>query len=105
MFSRNSISAVIGGLALGAGIAVTVNSSGQEEPRAVLVPQQGTPPPAAASSGMKALAAERQELHVTALSADTFVTVKDHGDSQTVSVFKVDPRGQVHLGQKARFFY
>jgi hypothetical protein len=44
-------------------------------------------------------------LHVTGLAADTFVTVKDHGDAQTVSVFRLDPRGVSQLAYKARFFY
>jgi hypothetical protein len=42
---------------------------------------------------------------VQALSEDTFVAVKDHGDSQTVIVYKVDDKGAARLTHKARFFY
>ncbi|MCX7943831.1 MAG: hypothetical protein N2746_04920 [Deltaproteobacteria bacterium] len=39
------------------------------------------------------------------LSPDTFVSVKDHGDSQTVMIYKVDDQGKVRLTHKAKFFY
>lgn len=42
---------------------------------------------------------------LVSLSPDTFVSVKDHGDSQTVMVYKVDDQGKVRLTHKAKFFY
>ncbi len=42
---------------------------------------------------------------LVSLSPDTFVSVKDHGDSQTVMIYKVDDQGKVRLTHKAKFFY
>jgi len=42
---------------------------------------------------------------VESLSPDTFVSVKDHGSSQTVIVYKVDDKGMARLTHKAKFFY
>lgn len=42
---------------------------------------------------------------VVPLSPDTFVSVKDHGDSQTIMIYKVDDQGKVRLTHKAKFFY
>jgi hypothetical protein len=108
MFNRNVVSAMVGGMALGAGVAVTVmanaqyNGTGQPPggppPGAPLsVPLTPPPPGGGSSNGCG--------LQLTALAADTFVTVKDSGDSQTVSVFKVDPNGTNRLSHKAKFFY
>ncbi|MBN2358864.1 MAG: hypothetical protein JXR83_05380 [Deltaproteobacteria bacterium] len=36
---------------------------------------------------------------------DTFISLKDHGDSQTVIVYKVDDKGMARLTHKAKFFY
>jgi hypothetical protein len=41
----------------------------------------------------------------TALSADTFVSVKDQGDSQTVLIYKVDDQGNVRLTSKKKYMY
>ncbi len=41
----------------------------------------------------------------TRINDETFVSVKDHGDSQTVIVYKVDEKGVARLTHKARFFY
>jgi hypothetical protein len=101
MFSRSTISAMVGGMALGAGIAVAVLANAQEDgPRAVLIQQPGQP-----QAAPRGLPLDQQHLHVQPLSADTFVTVKDHGDAQTVSVFKLDPKGVSHLTHKAKFFF
>lgn len=103
MFNRSTISAMVGGMALGAGIVVAVMANAQEDgPRAVLI-QQPSQQPAAPRGG--SLPLDQQQLHVQSLAADTFVTVKDHGDAQTVSVFKLDPKGVGHLTHKAKFFY
>ena len=45
------------------------------------------------------------QMQTGVLSADTFVSVKDQGDSQTVLVYKVDDQGKVRLTHKAKFFY
>jgi len=42
---------------------------------------------------------------LVSLAPDTFVSVKDHGDSQTVMIYKVDDQGKVRLTHKAKFFY
>lgn len=42
---------------------------------------------------------------VTTLSADTFAVVKDHGDSQTVLIYKTDDQGNVRLTSKKKFIY
>ncbi|MFH1810798.1 MAG: hypothetical protein ABIJ09_18795 [Pseudomonadota bacterium] len=42
---------------------------------------------------------------VAALPPDTVVSIKDHGDSQTVMVYKLDDKGVARLTHKARFFY
>lgn len=39
------------------------------------------------------------------LNDDTFVSLKDHGDSQTVIVYKVDDKGTARQTHKAKFFY
>ena len=41
----------------------------------------------------------------TRINDETFVSIKDHGDSQTVIVYKVDDKGVARLTHKARFFY
>lgn len=110
MISRSTISAIVGGMALGAGIAVAVFANAQDEsPRQVMIQQPSQPSPQAAQQGTggmpRALPLEQQQLHVEALGPDTFVTVKDHGDAQTVSVFKLDAKGLNHLTHKAKFFY
>jgi len=106
MFSRNTIAAMIGGIALGAGVAVATTSNGQEGgARTVLIQQPSQPAPTNAPAAPKAPAAPPSDLHVTALAADTFVTVKDHGDAQTVSIFKIDQKGVNHLTHKAKYFY
>lgn len=96
MFSRSVVSAMVGGFALGAGVAVAVMA--QAQPVTAGAPAALAPPalhaPAAACGPQ-----------VTALSADTFVTVKDGGDAQVVSVFKLDPQGINRLSHKAKFFY
>ncbi|MBI5497697.1 MAG: hypothetical protein HY904_22000 [Deltaproteobacteria bacterium] len=101
MFSRSTMSAMVGGVALGAGIAAAVLAQAQEDPNVtrVMVAQPAPTP------GMRALPPDQQHLHVQALAADTFITVKDHGDSQTVSVFKLDPKGINHMTHKAKFFF
>ncbi|MEW5854747.1 MAG: hypothetical protein AB2A00_38580 [Myxococcota bacterium] len=102
MSNRSALSAAIGGMALGAGLAAaTLATAQQEPPGAVLVPQPTGP----AGGAPRGLPPDMQRLYVTALAADTFVTVKDHGDSQTVSVFKIDAKGINHLTHKAKFFY
>ena len=40
-----------------------------------------------------------------ALSPDTFVTVKDNGDSQTIQVFKVDDQGNLRRVTSKKFSY
>jgi hypothetical protein len=109
MISRSTISAIVGGMALGAGIAVAVFANAQDEsPRQVLIQQPSQPlvQPSPTQGGVpRPLPAEHQQLHVQALGPDTFVTVKDHGDAQTVSVFKLDAKGLNHLTHKAKFFY
>ena len=44
-------------------------------------------------------------LTTTALAADTFVSIKDHGDSQTILVYKIDELGNVRLTSKKKFMY
>lgn len=97
MFNRSTISAMLGGLALGAGLAVALMANAQ--PHALTAPVAGQTPAAVATPPAG------ETFHLTTLNADTFVTVKDHGDAQTISVFKVDGKGMNHLSHKAKFFY
>ena len=46
-----------------------------------------------------------QQLAVVAASSEGVIAIKDHGDSQTVMVFKVNPEGKVKLTDKKKFFY
>lgn len=49
--------------------------------------------------------AGHHDVNVSVLSADTFVVVKDVGDSQVVMVYRVDQHGKVQLLHRARFYY
>lgn len=49
--------------------------------------------------------AGHHDVKVNVLSADTFVVVKDVGDSQVVMVYRVDTHGKVQLMHRARFYY
>ena len=49
--------------------------------------------------------AGHHDVNVSVLSADTFVVVKDVGDSQVVMVYRVDSHGKVQLMHRARFYY
>jgi len=42
---------------------------------------------------------------ITTLSSDTFAVIKDHGDSQTVLIYKTDDQGNVRLTSKKKFIY
>jgi hypothetical protein len=42
---------------------------------------------------------------VQGLNDDTFISLKDHGDAQTVIIYKVDEKGIARLTHKAKFFY
>ncbi|NOZ86384.1 MAG: hypothetical protein GXP49_08955 [Deltaproteobacteria bacterium] len=44
-------------------------------------------------------------MEVVGLSEDSLVTIKDHGDSQTIMVFMVNKEGKVKLTDKKKFFY
>jgi len=44
-------------------------------------------------------------LSVTRVNDETLVSVKDHGSSQTVIVYKIDEKGTARLTHKAKFFY
>lgn len=84
----------------GAAIAVLLIGAGwamAQTPAAPVVAPP--PPPPLVSSGLSAPAA------IQALAADTLVTVKDHGESQTIIVYKVDAKGTARLTHKAKFFY
>jgi hypothetical protein len=49
--------------------------------------------------------AEPGALQVVPIGPMSFVTVKDHGDSQTVMVFNVGQDGKLRQTSKAKFFY
>jgi hypothetical protein len=49
--------------------------------------------------------AGHHDVKVNVLSTDTFVVVKDVGDSQVVMVYRVDQNGKVQLLHRARFYY
>jgi hypothetical protein len=49
--------------------------------------------------------AGHHDVKVSVLSTDTFVVVKDVGDSQVVMVYRVDQHGKVQLLHRARFYY
>jgi hypothetical protein len=49
--------------------------------------------------------AGHHDLRISVLSSDSFVTVKDVGDSQVVMVYRVDQHGKVQLFHRARFYY
>jgi hypothetical protein len=46
-----------------------------------------------------------QTITTTALSPDTIVSIKDHGDSQTVLVYKIDDQGNVRLAGRTKTKY
>lgn len=73
------------------------------------VPQTVEPSPVQPSVGTVLTQVQRPQQTTTnslvSLSPDTFVSVKDHGDSQTVMIYKVDDQGKVRLTHKAKFFY
>jgi len=46
-----------------------------------------------------------QQMAVVGVSNEGVIAIKDHGDSQTVMVFKVNPEGKVKLTDKKKFFY
>ncbi|MFA6032653.1 MAG: hypothetical protein WC889_07130 [Myxococcota bacterium] len=66
-------------------------------PPVTVMPQIMAAPVAQASHG--------SSLTTTALAADTFVSIKDHGDSQTILVYKIDELGNVRLTSKKKFMY
>jgi hypothetical protein len=68
-----------------------------------------TPPPTGTMQTqmgpMNLAFAGHHDVNVNVLSADTFVVVKDVGDSQVVMVYRVDTHGKVQLMHRARFYY
>lgn len=82
---------------------------GQNQGQAQIIqqqPQPGFDPPIQTSMGpMKASTANHHDVKVNVLSTDTFVSVKDVGDSQVVMVYRVDQFGKAQLLHKARFYY
>jgi Flp pilus assembly protein CpaB len=66
------------------------------------IPQIMTQPVASISGQQPACS---PTITTTALSADTFVSVKDQGDSQTVLIYKVDDQGNVRLTSKKKYMY
>lgn len=59
----------------------------------------------AQTPAQSARAGDHAPAKLQALNADTFVSIKDHGESQTVIVYKVDDKGTARLTHKAKFFY
>ncbi|GAB4288851.1 MAG: hypothetical protein Kow0090_01220 [Myxococcota bacterium] len=45
------------------------------------------------------------EMRVAALATDAYIVVKDHGDSQTVMLYRVSEGGGMAMVHKARFLY
>jgi predicted PurR-regulated permease PerM len=90
-------------------IAVIVYAQGiqvQQVPQTVETPQV-QPQPAAVGTVLTQMPKPQQTStnSLVSLAPDTFVSVKDHGDSQTVMIYKVDDQGKVRLTHKAKFFY
>ena len=98
-------------VALGFAIAAGAFTFGQAQAQPVVIPaSQSSPtvmpqimaqPIGASSMGHNGAAT----VTVTTLSADTFAVVKDHGDSQTVLIYKTDDQGNVRLTSKKKFIY
>ena len=106
MISKSSLAAMTGGMALGAVLSLAAVALAQQTgtpmgQAGVPMAQTGAPlsvvPRAPGTGG--------DSLHVVSMAADTFVTVKDNGDSQTVSVFKLEAKDMARLAHKAKFFY
>lgn len=103
------------GAGLGAGL-FGVLSVRAAPPLVVQVPQAPQPPlpppplprdpPSPVSAATAAAAGCGEGLVVTRLTDNTLVSVKDHGDSQTVLVYTFDDNGVMKPApQKLRFFY
>jgi len=96
------------GLAIAAGVCTVVMAQAQpvvipaqQQAPAPVMPQIMAQPIGAGTSGHNGAAT----VTITTLSADTFAVVKDHGDSQTVLVYKTDDQGNVRLTSKKKFIY
>ena len=94
------------GLAIAAGAFTLVQA--QAQPVVIPAPQPAPVMPQimAQPIGMSSPAHNgAATVTVTTLSADTFAVVKDHGDSQTVLIYKTDDQGNVRLTSKKKFIY
>ena len=81
------LSAVAGAVIGAAVAAATVAAAQAPTPAPALIP------PCTAPAALQSL------------TDDTFVSLKDHGDSQTVIVYKIDDKGTARQTHKAKFFY
>jgi len=91
-----------------AGVAYYAYAQGAVQVQAATPAPQAAPQVTTAAVGQvlsQTSAEKNSTAGLTPLSPDTFVSVKDHGDSQTVMVYKVDDQGKVRLTHKAKFFY
>jgi hypothetical protein len=95
MLSKNTLATVAGGMVLGAVVSLA----------AVALAQQTGTPLGQVGMPVSTRAAGGETLQLVSLGPDTFVTVKDNGDSQTVSVFKLEAKDMARLAHKAKFFY
>jgi hypothetical protein len=95
------------GLAIAAGAITLVQAQAQPivmpapQPAPTVMPQIMAQPIGGSTTAHNAAAS----VTITTLSADTFAVIKDHGDSQTVLVYKTDDQGNVRLTSKKKFIY
>jgi len=98
---------LVAGIAIAAGAWTLVMAQAQP----VVIPAQPAgpapmmPPIMTQPIGMGSSGHSAASVTLTTLSADTFASVKDHGDSQTVLIYKVDEQGNVRLTSKKKFIY
>ncbi|MCC6811626.1 MAG: hypothetical protein IT381_29620 [Deltaproteobacteria bacterium] len=88
------------------GAALAADAQGQAG--TIVQPPPNPPPPQMLQTQMGPMSmalAGHHDVRVNVLSTDTFVVVKDVGDSQVVMVYRVDQHGKVQLLHRARFYY
>jgi hypothetical protein len=91
--SRATVLGALGGLLLGALLTAATFARAQVVQTSTVSAAPSPAPTATAPVGL------------AALPPDTVVSIKDHGESQTVMVYMVDDKGMARLTHKARFFY
>ena len=99
-------------LALALAIAAGAYGVVRAQAQPVVIPAQQPAPPTMMPQIMAQPVGASAPAHngtatvtITTLASDTFAVVKDHGDSQTVLIYKTDDQGNVRLTSKKKFIY